>query len=75
MKELVEKLISNLEQLKATCETNNNEELRVKIKRIIDRLKVDHDYNIEELSYLLDYAGLQRVIGNKINKLEGELKA
>jgi hypothetical protein len=68
-------LINNLEQLKITCESNNNEELRIKIKRIIDRLKVNHDFNIEELSYLLDYASLQRVIGNKINKLEGEIKS
>jgi hypothetical protein len=73
MRELVQKFVGNLEQLKTTCESSNNEELRIKIKRIMDRVRADHEYNIEELSYLLDYAALQRVIGNKINKLDGDI--
>jgi hypothetical protein len=75
MRELVQKFVSNLEQLKTTCESSNNEELRIRIKKIIDRLRVDHEYNIEELSYLLDYAALQRAIGNKMNKLDADIKA
>ena len=74
MEDLVKKLVENLKSLKVKCESKESEELRVQIRSIIDRLRVEHEYNIEELSYLLDYAALQRLIGNKINKVDSEVR-
>lgn len=74
VKDLITKLVENLKTLKVKCESKESEELRVQIRSIIDRLRVEHEYNIEELSYLLDYASLQRMIGNKINKVDSEVR-
>lgn len=71
--EQVGKLVSNLEQLKLSSESSKAEELRIQIKKSIDRLNVEHNFSIHELSFLLDYAGLLRIVGNKMNKLEPQV--
>lgn len=75
VEQLIEKLVQNLKSLKVKCESKESEALRVEIRRLIDRLGEEHDYNVEELAYLLDYAALQRAIGNKINRVDSEIRS
>jgi len=56
---LIKSLISLLKKLKSG---NNEKNENAKIKRLLDRLRVEHDYSIEELAYIMEYGSLQRRI-------------
>lgn len=56
---MIKSLISLLKKLKSG---NNEKNENAKIKRLLDRLRVEHDYSIEELAYIMEYGSLQRRI-------------
>lgn len=63
----MQSLISLLQKLKSG---NNEKNENAKIKRLLDRLRVEHDYNIEELAYIMEYGSLQRRITSKISTIK-----
>ena len=67
VKELLKELSQILKDLKVNC---RDEQEKGKVKRIIDRLRVEHNYSIEELAYLMEYGSLQRRISSKISTLK-----
>jgi hypothetical protein len=67
--QLMKLLAHRLKELKLRCEKEKGEELKIRLREIIGRVGAKQCLSTEELSYLLDVAGLQKRIAIKMNKI------
>lgn len=65
---MINGLKNSLLKLKEKTDNKGYDKLNKKLKKVIDGLKSNEEYSMEDLGYLLDLAGLYRGIALKITK-------
>jgi hypothetical protein len=66
--QLMTTLSHRLKELKLHCEKESGQELKIRLRDIINRIGAKQCISTEELSYLLELTGLQKRIALKMNK-------
>lgn len=66
--EMIKQLSKNLKDLKKYG--NLSMEQEIKVRRVLDKLSTEQEFEMNELAYLLDYASLQRRLSIKLNKFQ-----